>query len=246
MDLPNRFEVAGGSVPGRAHAAAGRNNQDAFTWANVGDGVVAVVCDGCGSSPHSEVGAKLGARLLVRAVVARLAERAPLEATLEAARMDVLARLRLVAGAMSGPGEYGAAVLAHFLFTVVGAVVSEDAVTTFTLGDGLVAIDGARRVLGPFENNEPPYLGYALLGDGARHRGFDVRSGAPARSVLLGTDGAVDLDDLGPYCDDDRVFANPDTLRRRLTVQSRAARLSDDTTLVAIRRRPRPSAEVPS
>jgi serine/threonine protein phosphatase PrpC len=62
MSLP--FEIAGGSITGQAHVAARRNNQDAFAWEMNGGGLVAVVCDGCGTAPHSEAGSQLGARLV--------------------------------------------------------------------------------------------------------------------------------------------------------------------------------------
>ena len=62
------FQVAGGSVTGRAHAVLGRGNQDAFAWVDDDGVLVAVVCDGCSSGRHSEVGAHLGARLVATAV----------------------------------------------------------------------------------------------------------------------------------------------------------------------------------
>ena len=57
------FESAGGSVTGRNHIKAGKNNQDAYDIFSDDHCTLAVVCDGCGSCPHSEVGAKIGAKL---------------------------------------------------------------------------------------------------------------------------------------------------------------------------------------
>ena len=50
----------GATHVGRDHVRVGRNNQDGvFATRDV-----VVVTDGCGSQPHSEVGAQLGARFL--------------------------------------------------------------------------------------------------------------------------------------------------------------------------------------
>jgi hypothetical protein len=258
------FEIAGGSVTGRAHFAAVRNNQDAFCWASDADGLVAVVCDGCGSGPHSEVGAQLGSRLLVRAATRLL--RSNLEAAdlLDQLGQDVLASLRVLAREMSiDASSFSRAVTDHFLFTIVGVLITARRATLFSLGDGLAIVNGERTQLGPFPNNEPPYLGYALL-PGARDRGdsepvsFEIHRSMAAselQSLLLGTDGAVELETVaerpipgrgeavGPlsqFWNDDRFFRNPDMVRRRLAVLNRGPRgglLADDTTLVVVRRK---------
>jgi Protein phosphatase 2C len=258
------FEIAGGSVTGHAHVAAGRNNQDAFCWAAGADGLVGVVCDGCGSGPRSEVGAQIGARLLVRAAARLLSSSLEVADLLEEVRQDVLASLRILAREMSvDAASFSRTVADHFLFTIVGVLVTARGATTFSLGDGLVVINGERTQLGPFPNNEPPYIGYALL-PGAPDRGasghpsFQIHRSMPAsevQSLVLGTDGAVELETaaerpiqgreeaIGPlsqFWSDDRFFKNPDMVRRRLTVLNRGPRgglLSDDTTLVVIRRK---------
>lgn len=250
------FELAGGSVAGKAHLVAGRNNQDAFCWASDPDGLVAVVCDGCGSGSHSEVGAQLGARLLVQAARRRLQAVVDGPELLEQVRQEVLANLRPLVLGMAGASVFRT-VADHFLFTIVGVVITARGATTFSLGDGLVTINGDRTELGPFPNNEPPYLGYALL-PGAVDRPFEIhRSMATSdlQSLLLGTDGAIQIDALadraipgraepvGPlsqFWQDDRVFENADLIRRRLAVINRGPRdglLSDDTTLVVVRRK---------
>jgi hypothetical protein len=262
MALP--FEIAGGSVTGQAHTAAGRNNQDAFSWAATDDGLVAAVCDGCGAGPHSEVGAQLGARLITRAAARLLASDLEPADLLEQVRRDVVEKLRLVAigiGADPSPGDasaFASTVLDYLLFTVVGALVTRRWATTFSLGDGLVVLNGDRRQLGPFPDNEPPYLSYALLTRSGSERAFEVHRPVPvdeARSLLLATDGAVDLESsadravhgrdeaVGPlsqFWTEDRYFTNRDMVRRRLAIVSRGPRgglLPDDTTLVVVRRK---------
>ena len=119
------FEVAGGSVAGHAHVVARRNNQDAFCWASDGDGLVAVVCDGCGSGPHSEVGAQVGSRLLVQAATRLLRSGLDVSELLEQVRQDVLANLRLLAHGMSvDAARFPRTVADHFLFTIVGVLIT--------------------------------------------------------------------------------------------------------------------------
>jgi hypothetical protein len=129
--------------------------------------------------------------------------------------------------------------------------------TTFSLGDGLVVLNGDRTQLGPFPNNEPPYLGYALLPGAREDLSFKIHRSIPAsevQSIVLGTDGALELDavadrpiqgraeavgPLSQFWSDDRVFRNADMVRRRFAVINRGPRglLSDDTTLVVVRRK---------
>jgi len=237
------LSLATAAVTGARHRRIERNGQDAVaSW--LGDGTAAVVvCDGCSAGASSEVGARLGAALWIAALATRLSAGASAmaEATWSAVRGDVGARLAALVAAM--PGD---ALRDHFLFTTVSAVACRDGVAVWALGDGAYAIDGRTRVLGPFADNQPPYLAYDLLGAAAPAH-FAT---ADARAVVVATDGALDL----PVALDDLVcgcFANPDALRRRLTVLARGheridwderavvrtpASLQDDLAVAAIRR----------
>ena len=238
------FQVAGGSVTGRAHAVLGRGNQDAFAWVDDDGVLVAVVCDGCSSGRHSEVGAHLGARLVATAVGRGVAAGADVgrHDFWEAVRGAVLGQLSGLARAMGG--DLRTIVEEFFLFTIVGAAVGPERAALFSVGDGLVVVDGAATRLGPFPGNEPPYLAYGLLADdGPRFVLHDVVPRAAIGSLLVGSDGAADLLDRQPldqFWADDRCFANPDAVRRRLTVLTRPGAagpgLADDATLVVVRR----------
>jgi hypothetical protein len=258
LDVASRYEIAGGTVAGRSHALAGKPNQDAYAWVQCGEVLVAAVCDGCGSSLHSEVGARIGARICSERLAARLERGAALDdpALWVAVRADVLGALRDLAVAMGG--ILSETVSEHFLFTVVGAALAGDRGCVFAAGDGILAVDGEVTRLGPFPGNEPPYLAYGLISRDAPALS-PVRSFVRASSVLIGTDGAADLADLadrvGPlhhFWEEDRYFENKDALRRRLALwnrevtrplwdERRMARepglLDDDTTLVVVRRR---------
>jgi hypothetical protein len=190
-------------------------------------------------------------------------EAAPL---LERVRDHVLAHVRLLAAAMSvetgrgrGPGAattFERTVADYFLCTAVGVLVDTRYMTTFSLGDGLFVVNGERHRLGPFADNQPPYLAYQLLGTGTSGRAFEIErtlSVDDVRSLVIATDGVHDLDciaregtgpndelqdPLRPFWDDDRIFRNPDMVRRRLTLIKRrsAGRMGDDTTLIVLRR----------
>jgi hypothetical protein len=258
LELHRAFAIAGGRVTGRAHQRLGQGCQDGLAWYAAGDALVAVVTDGCGSSQYSEVGARLGARLLVAAIARQLGcqpgrqgghELAPAscdasmpDASMPDASMihracsDVLDHLRPLARAMGG--DLAHTVSEHFLFTIVGAVVTRARTLVFALGDGVVAINGAVHVIGPFPGNCPPYLGYRLL-DPAADTALSFQAARPTAaidSLLVATDGAGEIlahpgralpgrgEPVGPlaqFWTDDGYFRNPDAVRRRLWLMSR-------------------------
>lgn len=222
------FQIAAATVQGRRHAQNLRNSQDAFALAERDGVLAAVACDGCGGAPHSEVGARLGARLVADELIRSGGDLAVAEAAF-------LGHLTKTAKAL------GEAAADYLLFTVVGAVIARGEATLFACGDGLYALDGEARALGPFE--EPPYPGYALLGHAGSH-GLEVLRRVPASalgSLALGTDGALDLLQdglLGHLTKDELIYRNPDGLRRRLVQLRRQGLFADDATLIVLRRAP--------
>lgn len=263
------IQIAGGTVAGRRHNIAGDNNQDAFCWGQAQAGLVGVVCDGCGSGKHSEVGAKLAARWTVRAIGARLGRGQPIPDLLEEVRQELLSRMYQTAvdlGADPGPGwseetraEFGQTVKDYLLFTIVGIIVEGARVTTFALGDGLVVVNRQRHRLGPFPRNEPPFLGYALMPSraGAADDRFVILDSLPIqalRSILIGTDGAAQIDEraddllpsgqervgsLDQFWTDDHIFGKREALSRRLAMIQRGPSggiLGDDVAIVVVRK----------
>ncbi len=216
-----RHYIAAGSSPGRAHALSERPNQDAFSVRQGPWGAVAVVCDGCGSEPRSGIGAALGASMAAEAAARQLASGAPLD--LSRLRADMLGGLALVAQAS------GLSFQECFLFTIIGAAFAGADAQVFACGDGVVAVDGYVRRLGPYPDNAPPYLAYALTEPGI---GFERLYEGPAERVLIGTDGAGEAE-LSPFWSEERFLKNPDLLRRRLKL----LRLSDDATVAVIIRK---------
>lgn len=274
------IDVASASIIGRDHVAPGKNNQDAVHVAQDSRITVAVVCDGCGSGSHSEVGAKLGARLVAMEVGRLLGDHVDLIETAETSALrvksvnyilkraqdNVLAQLRVLANAM---GEsLTATVQDYLLFTIVGAAISPEFTFTFGCGDGVAILNGLDLKIGLTDGtNAPPYLGYHLVGQG---RGdLEVKALIPTsefQSLVIATDGLEGLHAdpearlpgktekvglVSRLWEDDKLFANPDALRRFLflankpsevfdwkaqTVKREHGLLKDDTSLVVIRR----------
>lgn len=234
------LRVASAAVIGARHARDARNGQDAAaSWVAgepIGpwpDAAVVVVCDGCGSGASSEVGARLGARAVLGAITARLkmgAHLISLDAAFWAAvRADIVAFLGDLAKRM--PGALEDVVHDYLLFTIVAAVVIDETAYIWAIGDGAYVIDGIVRELGPFANNQPPYIAYDLIGTPA----VAHEETAPVRrSVIVATDGAAEMRCYGLGSKDGELelvwistdpaslVTNPDALRRFLAKRAKA------------------------
>jgi len=217
--LRDTFEIAAGTVIGRDHRVAGKNNQDAFCCLVSDELIVAVVCDGCGSSPHSEVGAKIGARLIATELQNSLSgfsdqcrpiRKDDWEFLLSCVySKPFLNQIETLAFGMAGhqtdrDTEFFRVILNYFLFTVVGFVINPESTIVFSAGDGIFGINfqsgGILRVLGPFPGNAPPYPAYSLIGSAVvsdpKLLGFKLQAVDLTRdieSLIIGTDGTIDL-----------------------------------------------------
>ena len=180
------FEIAGGSVAGRDHVVAGRNNQDAFAWYQDEHATIAVVCDGCSEGPHSEVGAQLISRLLVEEIRSdlrhpimsimtddRSSQEVPLtlptdtSSFLYEVRGGVLPQVDMLARMMSRWPEdmesYRSVLTSHFLTTAVCVIIAPWGTVVCSIGDGYWGVNERLEEIGPFPKNEPPYLAYDLM-----------------------------------------------------------------------------------
>ncbi|HEY4176332.1 MAG TPA: protein phosphatase 2C domain-containing protein [Kofleriaceae bacterium] len=248
------LRVASAAVIGARHTRDARNGQDAATaWCD-GNRAAIVVCDGCGSGASSEVGARLGARAVLGAITARLAavtmptpeEGASRPSSANACSVDaefwtgvraeVVAFLGYVARQL--PGAMEDVVHDFLLFTIVAAVVVDDTAYVWAIGDGAYAIDGVARELGPFANNQPPYIAYDLIGTPAKAH---VETARLCTSVIIATDGVAEMranDQLAVarISRDPAAFvANPDALRRYLAKQAKSDERIDWATQRVIR-----------
>jgi len=248
-DLMNDFQIAAGSTIGTEHIRLKKNNQDAFFYLNSPDAIIGVVCDGCGSQSHSEVGAKLGASLLASTLqhYLQLSETINFEKCLRLSQADVLAHLRTIVSKMATPHTgYTALVCNYFLFTVIGFVITKDTTWIFSLGDGITYINGEVHIQ-EFEGNAPPYLGYNLLDlqqltqfqTEPHQLDINVDIELPTdeiQSLVVGTDGVVQLSQIGDkffpglrklvgpisqFWEKNKFFTNKDMIRRTLFMANR-------------------------
>lgn len=263
---PLPFQVAMGSVPGARHRHSLRNNQDGAAVVTTPVGLVAAVCDGCGSAPQSEVGARLlahflanqGSRMLLD--VGRWGPPGAAHARVRAALMETL-RLRALGylgGCAAGLGGNPVHnIQALFLCTALVAVVTPAVTWVSTIGDGVVALNGKVQIID--EDNTPVYLAYGLVADARRRLGprrlrFVERGALPTGelcSLQVASDGAADLLRRAgePLRDGSspgglEQFGQPGDVGRRNAVQRRLVvvgvrngRARDDTTVVCIERK---------
>jgi len=244
------FELAGGTIIGREHYQSKFNNQDAFSITSKQDLIVAFVCDGCGdktTSGFSEVGAHIGSQLLTLATIkaARRYLKRPhlLEKNSfsfwEQIRQEVLMSIRFLCQQMGE--DMTDMVIKYFLFTAVGVLITPEVAQFVSIGDGVMIINNQELQIGPFPDNMPPYLGYALVPSTIDPEllKFQLQISLPTadlESFLIGCDGVVDLINaenlevptnkkvVGPisqFWTEDLFFNNPLSLTRRLTVINR-------------------------
>lgn len=241
------FEISGGSIIGRDHRLAGKSNQDAYLWLTDDEVIVALICDGCSSGKHSEVGAKIGASLLAKEIIeqwrrnlmSKTGSPKAWSGFLEQVRQNVLSQIRILAKAMAG--DFVDVIFDWFLFSALGFVVTPEETVLFSAGDGVFAVNGKLSKIGPFPSNAPPYLCYELVKFSLaefdfKMLRFQVNIFCPTKdisSLFIGSDGLADLLDIaekqmpgkkelvGPvsqFWEEDRYFKNPDMIRRKLAM----------------------------
>jgi serine/threonine protein phosphatase PrpC len=258
QNLSSQFEYACGSIIGRNHVFASKNNQDALRIILWDQFITAVVCDGCGSGKHSEVGAKIGSRMVTDAIADLLNQGLAISEPdfWDVLKINLLQKLKdFVAISNEDPESVMEFVNNYLLFTIVGLVITPSETVTFTIGDGAIAVNGKLTQIPAYPDNAPPYLAYGLYRPDAIE--FEIRDRLPTaevESILIATDGIDDLiavEEVHQFWQEDRYFKNPDAVRRKLTMLNReevkpdwqrqelikrSGVLSDDTTLIAIRR----------
>jgi nitrate reductase NapE component len=242
----NQFEIANGQIIGRRHRQTGQNNQDAMYWHSDERALIGIVCDGCGSHPHTEVGAQISARIVAAEIGRMLAVATNLDTDetwaapeiWENIRLNTLAQINRFVQVLGNDRQQ--IIRDYFLFTVVGFLITPVQTVAFAGGDGLIIINNTEITLGPFPNNAPPYIAYELVDTvNQKDTAFKICESIPTADldrILIGTDGVIDLQNaeyknlpgkntpVGPlrqFVDENLFFQNPDLLRRRLTLINR-------------------------
>lgn len=238
------FQMAAGSIPGTDHTKPGQplnlNNHDAFVCRSNNGSIIGIVCDGCGSSKHSEVGAKIGARLLMQAFD-KYKNRLDDAAVWRRIEFDLISQISTLTNAMSDPlgsDSYSSIIKEYFLFTIVGFVMTPNRTHLFHIGDGTIFVNG--NDIGPPHEFAPPYISYQLTGSSLHDDASDLLhfkitpiSTPEINTLLVGTDGVADLvehcedhlpnkaEKVGPlsqFWTEDKFFRNNDAVRRRLAL----------------------------
>ena len=241
------FEIAGGSVVGRDHVAILKNNQDAFAIfdgkADKEDVLIGVVCDGCGSGHHSEVGAQLAARTLTSSLHRWLSfSKFPCGNQFSLlVKAEVLEVIKFCARSLQGNRPVlNAAIIEHyFLFTTLIVVVRKDVTWIMSMGDGVYSVNGEPTILQPRAGNAPVYLAYNLVKttlkdeEGALDFQLKEYKTDEIESIIIGSDGCERIiqnqTKLLPGNPNEyvgsleqftqpKMFENPDNIRRRLAL----------------------------
>ena len=237
------FEIASGSITGRNHWLIDQNNQDAYYSLSNELATIAVVCDGCGSGKHSEVGAKLGTRIIVETIATKLNQQNEPDFW-EKIKQDWLFKLKDIAVSIAGGNPLSEIINDYFLFTVVGVLITASETIVFSIGDGVIAVNEKVTQIDSSPGNAPPYLGYSLCGY-PEWSNLQIQDKLPTqevKSIFLGTDGVSDLikkeahqlpgkkEKIGvisQFWQQDRYFKNPDMIRRRLSLINREISKAD-------------------
>ncbi|MBP9086885.1 MAG: protein phosphatase 2C domain-containing protein [Kofleriaceae bacterium] len=255
------------SVAGARHRAIARNCQDAVaTWvASDQTWGLAVVCDGCGSQPHSEFGALWGRQAWSLAVQRAVAAGVDLASSTfwSTVSADVVTSLTMLAEQCSGSDEHDRTkfVQQHLLFTSLVGVVHDQTVSVLALGDGMALLGDETYQFGPWADNAPPYIAYALIDPAFVPIAIATvvtRDKADVDRLAVASDGIDDFAGGLRGLLTERVVRNPDGLRRALEIAARATELidwaaqcmqrlpgclQDDTAVALLQWSPSPEAE---
>ena len=183
------WQAFGASVRGPAHEREGRPNQDAWGAWHGRAGSVLVVCDGLGSRPHADVGARAACHVAPRAVRAwAAAPKAP-----DRTRLALVHSLWRLAVSPYDEAECATTCLLAY-------AEPEGSLFLAQLGDGLVA---ARLPSGELRRIPPVDYGFGNVTSGLGIPGAlrdwqttRIAVAPPGTHVVLATDGVAD--DLDP------------------------------------------------
>lgn len=260
------FELAAGSIAGTNHLRTGKNNQDAYYSYITEEMAIAIVSDGCGSGKHSEVGAKIGVRLVAAAIERHLAQPSNhfWEEVRQEVLDQLETLVRGMGGNLSETvNDYFLFTIVGALILPSGVTTFALGDGAIALNEEILSLgpfaDNAPPYLayGLLERSASEWQ-FQI------HHQLPI---AEVSSILIGTDGVIDLiqgaeknlpgkpeivSTISQFWQEDRYFMNSDMVRRRLAlinnevikpdwqnhqITKSLGLLSDDTTLIAIRKR---------
>jgi hypothetical protein len=183
------FVFASGSVMGSYHKSIDKNNQDSRILIRRHNYAIGIVTDGCGSSDHSEVGARLGADM----IAANIANSVNISSYIDKPNPWISDIVHNCCSELETLYEDYHIDKTDLLFTVAGFVITPTYSYFFCYGDGLVFIDGNWDII-TSPQNYPEYPIYRVV-DGKEPipQFFRTVSTKSLYSFAVGTDGLTDL-----------------------------------------------------
>lgn len=250
------FGVTSGSVIGREHVRAGRNNQDGCAIRAEDQRLAAVVTDGCSSSKYAEVGARLGATFIAAEALRRMRAGKPASMDLAYATTRALVSYldTVTKGLAQDDAERDALIGDYFLFSFLCLAIDGQRACIFGVGDGVLSLNGDIKILDPGPDNAPSYVGYLLMLGPTRSASPELHVATTVDKVetmMIGTDGLLDLDrapdvplkdgnrqgGIEQFEEDEMLLVNAGRLQRKLSILGEInGRMRDDTTVVVVRR----------
>jgi serine/threonine protein phosphatase PrpC len=240
MSYLNLFNIADANMIGKSHQRLMYNNQDAFDWKEKEGILVGVVCDGCGSHSHSEVGAKLGAKFITTYLINNYSTPGFSIAKLQAA-LEVFITKTARELSSDTTDAWRKVIEDYFLFTIVGFIIDENGTTFFYQGDGSILYNNEWIDLST--NNRPEYLAYNLLRESENLSFKSFHKSSPITNLLIATDGVQDILENAPAKDKfeaalkaGKVFENAIAFNQ-LLASDFVELIYDDTTLIFLQRK---------
>ncbi len=203
--IDNQILTAYGTTAGSGHknphGPGATNNHDAVQPILVNEKVVGgVICDGCGSMPHSEIGSQFGAKAIADIVADEYVKNKPIQ--WKEVTKKALEQIKRGARLYKSKTEtLEDAIKEYFLFTVVIAVVRDNKVIIAACGDGIFMHDDDIWEIAIPIKNAPPYLAYNLIPSKYKaHPDFldicyvdSVPLEKIKKSIIIGSDGLSEL-----------------------------------------------------
>lgn len=223
------------------------------------DYIIATVCDGCSDSVASEVGSNLICRIfnarmaeyiegLVREIYVQEDIFLPVQDALEEVRVKCIEDILAISSKLDKNHLVG--IKDFFLSTIVSVIITREITFVCSIGDGIVFINGEPYEIGPFVDNEPPYIAYGAVDPNKvkvakeLYR-FNLVKSLPTNefhSVLIGSDGVEDVikseftfmpgkgevvGNVSQFWTHDNYFANKSLLGRKLNLYNTDSRKID-------------------
>jgi hypothetical protein len=232
------MKIGYGSIQGFTHRKLEYNNQDAVLVLESDECTVGLITDGCGSGTNSEVGAQLALKYLLGRITSQI--QSDWRSNLKEDMQEYTLKLAALHGKDSGTF-----IKDFLLYTIIGFVETNDTLTLFSYGDGVIIIDDDVEVIN--QNNRPRYLNNELIdGEGGQ---FEYKELAlDNRTIIIGSDGMEDFIEgiekglieeyksMDQFVGDETNFNNPIHIPNLLKKYSRNGVLRDDCSMVMIKK----------